>query len=117
MSRNLLDLLADRVRLSIVRALAAREPATLEELGAAANVHENTVRAHLAELEGSGVVMREHAQTRRPGRPQVLYRFREGWQLPSSDMRGLAELLAAFVVRLDPSPDELDDLGRQWGRY
>jgi predicted ArsR family transcriptional regulator len=117
MSRNLLELLADPVRLSIVRQIASRQPATLEEIAAGASVHDNTVRSHLAQLEESGAVMREHAQTHRPGRPQVLYRLREDWRLPSSDMRGLVELLAALVLRMEPSPDQLQDLGRQWGGY
>ena len=117
MSTNLLDLVSDPVRLAIVRTLAARQPASLEDVASDANVHDNTVRAHIADLEASGAVAREHLQTRRPGRPQVLYRLREGWQLPSSDMRGLAELLAALAIRLDPSPHEVDGLGRQWGRY
>jgi predicted ArsR family transcriptional regulator len=116
-STNLLDAISDPVRLAIVRALAARQPASLEEVASAADVHENTVRAHIAHLERSGAVTREHLQTRRPGRPQVLYRLREGWRVPSSDMGGLAELLAALALRLDPSPDDLDGLGRQWGRY
>jgi predicted ArsR family transcriptional regulator len=117
MSTNLLDLLADPVRVAIVRALADRQPASLEEIASAAKVHHNTARAHIAELEERGAVSRRHGQTGRPGRPQVLYRLHDEWVLPSSDMRGLAELLAALALRLHPSADELDDLGRQWGRY
>jgi predicted ArsR family transcriptional regulator len=114
---NLLDLLGDPVRVSILRALAAGEPVTLDEVAARAGVHANTVRAHIGELEGRGAVVREHAQTGRAGRPQVLYRLRESWRLPSSDMGGLAELLAALALRLEPSKSELNELGRQWGRY
>jgi predicted ArsR family transcriptional regulator len=116
-STNLLELIADPVRLAIVRALASGEAASLEEIASRASVHDNTVRAHIAELEESGAVAREHRQTGRAGRPQVLYRLREEWVLPSSDMRGLAELLAALALRLDPSRDQLEELGRQWGRY
>jgi predicted ArsR family transcriptional regulator len=117
MSTKLLDLLSDPARLAIVRALAERQPAALEEIAAGADVHDNTARAHIAELEESGAVKREHVRTGRPGRPQVVYRLSEAWQLPSSDMRGLAELLAALALRLAPAPGQLNDFGRQWGRY
>ena len=71
----------------------------------------------MGELEASGAVEREHAASDGPGRPQVRYRLCPGWRLPSSDLDGLSEMLAALVVRLNPSVETVQDLGRHWGRY
>jgi predicted ArsR family transcriptional regulator len=114
---SLLDLIADPVRLAIVRRLAAVGRAPLAELADRAGVHVNTVRSHMTELEAAGLVEREHATPEGPGRPRVRYRLSAEWQLPSTDMRGLTELLAALAVRLDPTVEDIQELGRQWGRY
>jgi predicted ArsR family transcriptional regulator len=114
---NLFEVVADPVRLAIVRRLSSRGSATLGELADEAGVHANTVRHHVAELEGSSIVEREHATPDGPGRPQVRYRLSSGWRLPTTDLRGLSELLSALVVRLGPTNDEIDGLGREWGRF
>ena len=113
---NLFELIADPVRLAIVRKLADRGSAPLGEIAELAGVHVNTVRNHLAELEANGVVEREPAAPDGPGRPQLRYRLGAGWHLPSSDLHGLSELLAAFVLRLDPTVDAVRDFARHWGR-
>jgi predicted ArsR family transcriptional regulator len=114
---NLLELISEPVRLAIVRQLSSTGSAPLSELAERAGVHLNTVRSHMSELEAAGVVERGHAPSDGPGRPQVRYRLRAGWELPSSDMRGLGELLAALAVSLDPSAEKIEALGRHWGRF
>ncbi len=117
MSPNLFELIADPVRLTIVRQLSASGAVPLTEIAARAGVHANTVRSHMGELEAAGMVEREHAASGGPGRPQVRYRLSAGWSLPSSDLQGLGELLAAMVIRLDPTPEDVQELGREWGRF
>jgi predicted ArsR family transcriptional regulator len=117
MPPSLLDLIADPVRLAIVRQLAAAGRAPLAEIADRADVHVNTVRSHMTELEAAGLVEREHATPEGPGRPQVCYRLSAEWQLPSTDMRGLTELLASLAIRLEPTVEDIQELGRQWGRY
>ena len=80
-------------------------------------MHVNTVRSHMGELELAGVVERESASPDGPGRPQVRYRLCSGWRLPSDDMRGLSELLAALVTRLEPARAEIEQFGSEWGRF
>jgi predicted ArsR family transcriptional regulator len=117
MSLNVFELIADPVRLAIVRQLSARPSAPLGEIADHAGVHANTVRSHIGELEAAGVVEREPAVPEGPGRPPLRYRLSPGWRLPSTDLRGLTELLAALVVRLEPALDTVQEFGRQWGRF
>lgn len=117
MPLNFLELVADPVRLAIVRQLAERGSTPLAEIADQAGVHANTVRAHIGKLETAGAVEREHAGSDGPGRPQIRYRLGQGWRLPTSDMLGMSELLAALVVRLDPPVETIRELGRHWGRY
>ena len=104
------------VRRSIVER-AAESPATLPELAEAASVHLNTVRAHVFALEEAGVVRAEHAPPSGRGRPPLRYRLADDFTLPTSDFRGLAELLAAAISRGDQTPEELHGVGEDWGRY
>jgi predicted ArsR family transcriptional regulator len=112
-----LDAIADPVRLSIVRHLGQAGPSTLAEIVAGAGVHRNTVRHYVAALEAAGVI--EPAEAERPGRgrPRKRYRLRGSWTLPSTDFRGLAEVLAQLVRVLRPSPAVIRKIGRAWGRY
>ncbi len=117
MALSLFELVADPVRLAIIRGLSGGASVPLVQIAEHAGLHANTVRTHMGELESSGAVEREHAASEGPGRPQVRYRLRPGWRLPSSDLDGLSELLAAMIIRLDPSVETIQELGRQWGRY
>ena len=112
-----LEALADPVRLSVVRHLAAHPSASLQELADAAEVHLNTARAHVAALEDAGAVVREAYEPAGRGRPRVTYALASDWSPPTADFRGLSELLALAVLRADPSAEELRSLGREWGRY
>src|SRR4051794_19763258 len=111
-----LELIADPTRLRVLRELGARDDAGLAELAEAAGVHTNTVRGHVRALIDAGAVERVTATTRRRGRPAVRYRTSEGWRLPGTDLVGLAEFLAAAIVRLGAGERELDELARDWGR-
>lgn len=112
-----LEAIADPTRLSIVRHLGEAGPSTPAQIVAGAGVHRNTVRHHLAALQKAGVI--EPAPSDRPdrGRPPRRYRLRGSWTLPSSDFRGLAEVLAQLVRLLDPNPAAIRKIGRAWGRY
>jgi predicted ArsR family transcriptional regulator len=112
-----LEAVADPTRLSIVRHLAEAGPSTLEQIVAGAGVHRNTVRHHVAALLKSGVI--EPAEPDRPdrGRPRNRFRLRGSWTLPSTDFRGLAEVLAQLVRVLEPSPAAIRKIGHAWGRY
>jgi predicted ArsR family transcriptional regulator len=112
-----LELIADPIRLRIVRRLASGGPAGLNELAAAAEVHLNTIRPHLAALEEAGVVVRERGAPAGRGQPPAIYRLAPGYALPTADFRGLAELLAAAILRGARRPEELRALGREWGRF
>jgi predicted ArsR family transcriptional regulator len=96
---------------------AAESPATLPELAKAAGVHLNTARTHVAALEEGGALCAEAAAPSGRGRPPLRYRLADDYTLPTADFRGLAELLAAAVVRSGQSPEELHRLGVDWGRY
>src|SRR6266576_99741 len=56
------------VRPRLLRHLAERGPAGLEELADAADVHPNTARAHVHELEREGLVVREETPSGGRGR-------------------------------------------------
>jgi predicted ArsR family transcriptional regulator len=113
-----IDAIAEPVRLALVRHLERHRSATLLELAGAADVHPNTVRAHVAALERAGVVERDDVRAAAGlGRPPVRYRLRAGWTAAGSGFRGLAELLAAAVGEAGVEPPVLRRLGRDWGRY
>jgi predicted ArsR family transcriptional regulator len=114
---NHLDSIADPVRLRIVRHLADSPGATLPELAAEAGVHLNTARSHVVALEDAGVLVRERHASGGRGRPSVVYRLAPGWTLPTTDFLGLAELLAATLLRASPSVADVRAVGLEWGRY
>lgn len=112
-----LEALSNPVRLRVVRHLEGGGEASLDELAAAAGVHVNTVRAHVGPLEADGAIERVSAEPAGRGRPQVRYRLAADWTLPSSDFRGLAEVLAAALARAGAGADEIRTVGLEWGRY
>ncbi len=112
-----LDLVADPVRLRILRHLAERGPASLQELARAARVHRNTARPHVAALQDAGVLVGDTERRSGRGRPRLRYRLHGEWSPPTVDHRGLAELLAAVVITAGIDDAQLDRLGREWGRW
>jgi predicted ArsR family transcriptional regulator len=114
---GVLDAVADPVRLRIVRHLASHGSATLAELADAAEVHVNTVRAHVAALEEAGVLSSSQMAATGPGRPAAAYHLVDGWALSTTDFVELAGLLAAALVRDHPEREVLEATGEDWGRY
>ncbi|MFL5886448.1 MAG: helix-turn-helix transcriptional regulator [Thermoleophilaceae bacterium] len=112
-----MELIADRVRLALVRHLIDHEHATLPELAKAAGVHVNTARVHVAALTDAGLFEASQRKPAGPGRPSVDYRLSEGWTLEDSHFLGLAELLAGVVTSGRFSDDQLRTVGSDWGRY
>jgi predicted ArsR family transcriptional regulator len=112
-----LDAIADPVRLRIVRHLADAPGATLPELARAAGVHLNTARPHVVALEEAGVLSRERQRSQGRGRPAVGYRLAHDWSPPTTDFRGLAELLAATLLRASSRAADVRAVGLEWGRY
>jgi predicted ArsR family transcriptional regulator len=92
---------------------AAESPATLSDLAQAAGVHLNTARAHLSVLEDAGTLVPAPAPPVGRGRPPLHYRLSDDFALPGP---GLAELLAAAVLRSGQSADDLHRVGVEWGR-
>jgi predicted ArsR family transcriptional regulator len=112
-----LDAISDPVRLRALRHLERVDSASLQELADAAGVHLNTIRGHVAALEAGGALVRATAAREGRGRPQLRYGLAPGWTLPSSDFRGLAEVLAATLVRRGATRDDVRAMGLEWGRY
>jgi predicted ArsR family transcriptional regulator len=112
-----LEALANPVRLRMVRRLETGPPASLSELAAAADVHPNTARPHVTALESAGVVERRPPEGGRRGRPRVDYQLADGWSPVTANFRGLAELLAAALLRAGAGPDQVRSAGLEWGRY
>jgi predicted ArsR family transcriptional regulator len=112
-----LDAIADPVRLNVVRHLSHAPGASLRDLAQSAGVHLNTARRRVAALEAAGVVEREQTAPAGRGRPRIGYRLARDWSPPTADFQGLAELLAAAVLRSGQGAEELRQLGLDWGRY
>jgi len=111
---------ADRV---LRRLVERAEPARVMELATELDMHANTVRARLADLDEQGLVTSERAHHGGRGRPSHVY-------LPTPPGRAIVHsrgtagreyrsLAGAFATHLaersaDP-PGEAREVGRQWG--
>jgi predicted ArsR family transcriptional regulator len=115
---DFLDLIADPLRLRIVRFLEEHGKASLPELAEAAGVHVNTLRPHVLELEAAGMLASERrVLPSRRGRPGIDYRLANGWDSSGAGYLGVAELLAAALGRVGLDADQLRAVGEEWGRY
>src|SRR4051794_22637312 len=112
-----LETVSDPIRLRIVRHLEAHPGASVEDLAHAANVHANTVRPHLTALEADGAIVRARGDVIGRGRPRTRYRLADGWTLPTADFLGLAEVLAAVLVRTGADAAQVHAVGEEWGRF
>jgi predicted ArsR family transcriptional regulator len=111
-----LDALADPVRLSVARHLAANPDVTAPEVAASVGVHLNTARAHLSALTDAGVVQRRSERSGNRGRPIVRYRLRHRWAPRGDELLPLAALLGSAVRGAGIRERELRELGRRWGQ-
>lgn len=111
-----LDVLADPLRLRLVRHLAEHEAATLGELAEIAGVHVNTLRPHVVLLEREGVLVRLPSVPEGRGRPTVRYRLAADRTPPGADFLGLAQVLAQGLAATNPKTGVIDRAARLWGR-
>lgn len=115
---NVLEAVADPIRLRIVRHLAARGSASVLELARSIGVHANTVRAHAAALELAGVLDRERSFPQGRGRPALRFRLRDDTPPPGAEAHGLAAVLAGALGRPRGARTlaGLRSLAAAWGR-
>lgn len=117
-TRNYIDLIADPLRLRVIRFLEEHQKASLPELARAAGVHANTLRPHVLEMEEAGLLVSERrVLPSRRGRPGIDYGLAKGWDTSDAPYLGVAELLAAALGRVGLEPDQLRAVGEEWGRY
>src|SRR3954468_11949960 len=112
---SMIDAVADPVRARLVRSLASKGPASLDELATAAGIHPNTARTHLQALTAEGFVQRETQPAGAPGRPRTLFSLREDWTVPDEGFLAMAELLGAALGAAKPDTRALRRLGARWG--
>lgn len=111
------NVLADPVRLRIVRHLSEHGEATLPELADVLGVALNTARPHVQALEEAHVVERRDRPSGGPGRPALVYRLVADWVVATTDFLGLAQLLATVVLRCRPDLETVGAAGHDWGRW
>jgi len=106
--------LADPSRVRLLECLRVSEhPRSVEELAAEVGLHQNTVRAHLAVLEETDLVVASSAHEGRPGRPRRLFAA-----VPEEAEEEHALLASALASSLEPLPDGVEiaaTAGRSWG--
>jgi predicted ArsR family transcriptional regulator len=112
----LIDSLASRSRLALVRALADAPGSSATELAAAARLHLNTVRTHLKDLGEAGVLEQEAERGGRPGRPSIRYRLRDDVAPRGDELLGIAALLGETLTSVAPKAAELRQAAIEWGR-
>jgi predicted ArsR family transcriptional regulator len=71
----------------------------------------------IAVLEEAALIASEPRPAAGPGRPGIQYRLTPQGERLDHDFMGLAELLAAVVGRAGMPPEQLREIGREWGRY
>lgn len=116
--------LGDPSRLRIIEALReAGEPLSVRDLAGRVGLHVNTVRTHLRVLSEAGLVSSAREPAPHQGRPSAVYRLKQDAEQPAIEPAGggyrlLAEILAGYVGRSEPEPEEaLRAAGLAWGRY
>lgn len=116
-------LLRSAVRRDIVDTLANLEPAvredglTAKELGELVGLHTTTVRFHLDQLVGAGILTSHFVRSSGAGRPSKRYAVAPGELEPTEDAEGykvLAGLLAEMFVRSDGAPMTPEEAGAAW---
>ncbi len=100
---------------AVVRASAT--PLSVETIAGRLGVHVNTVRFHLDALIKAGRVERSQADTRREGRPPLVYRASRTMDRGApSNYRLLATILTGhFATTTDNPATVATELGRVWG--
>jgi predicted ArsR family transcriptional regulator len=112
----LVDALANRSGLALVRQLADAPGASADQLAEATNLHLNTVRSHLRRLESAGVIERAPTYGAGPGRPAHRYRLRGAVVPPGDEALALGTLLGDALTRAAPQASQIREAGLAWGR-
>jgi predicted ArsR family transcriptional regulator len=117
----MLDALAARSRLAVLRRLDLAPDSSAPELAKATGLNLNTVRTHLRALESSGIAERGEVRHGRRGRPTIRYRLREGVVPAGDELIPISSVLAGALARLGPKAEaacaeEGADWGRRWSR-
>ena len=111
--------LAGASRVRVLEHLRGRATAaTATEIGEHLGLHPNTVRLHLEQLTGAGLVTRAAQPRTGPGRPRWLYAAQPAAPDPEAESyRTLAGLLAGQLEATSDRPhDDAAAAGRAWGR-
>ncbi len=113
--------LAGRSRVRTLEALRVRtEPMSVNEITESVGLHPNTVRFHLQQLIGAGLVSQQADPRPQRGRPRVLYSATPRDQQLADDTgiyRAMAEALAVQLEQDAPDPAAAaTEAGRTWGR-
>lgn len=116
------QVLAGASRVRVLEHLRARRaPLTAPEIAEGVGLHPNTVRLHLDQLLGAGLVTRQTQGSGARGRPRVLYAATPPplpAEPPESD--GYRQLAGVLAARLDATGERAADdaaaAGRAWGR-
>jgi len=111
--------LGDNTRYAIYLEVARSESArTTSEIADALDLHPNTVRPHLERMRDAGLLAVETSARGQVGRPQ--HRWSLAPDAPSlglepSAFRLLAHLVAGVAARAAVPPDEIAQVGREYG--
>jgi predicted ArsR family transcriptional regulator len=111
--------LADERRARIVDELR-QNPGGLDahELARRLELHPNTIRWHLGILADAGIVVSHAGERTTPGRPRIVYTFKEDVEVGEPEhYRLLATILSGIISDLDDGMSRAREAGREWGRY
>ena len=113
--------LASESRQALLGVLRRRRgPIDATEAGEAVNLHRNTARVHLRQLESNGLVKRVLERRTTPGRPRVLYQIvksaspDERRASSNSEYRDLARLLADQLAEDTGVREKALRAGQRW---
>lgn len=113
----MLDVIASRSRLAILRRLDRAPNSSASELAAATGLHLNTIRSHLGALESAGLVERATRRSGRRGRPAWRYRMRRSTAPRREELLPLSALLADALESLGgEGRSAVRVQGAEWGR-
>lgn len=117
----MLDSIASRPRLALLRRLDDAPNSSASELAVATGFHLNTVRSHLEALESAGLIERAARRSGGRGRPTLTYRLRPSGVPEAEELRPLSMLLADALESLGDEADaaaraQAVEWGRRWAR-
>ena len=116
--------LASPARVALLERLRQADgPVGVDALADHLDLHVNTVRSHLGQLEQAGLVASESEARDRPGRPRLVYHATDRAATVASTTsddgyRFLSVVLASYLsARSDDPAGEAEDAGTVWGHH